>query len=73
MRFHNLTGVVTGLMLLWTAGSAQAGPLLVAGSPGYDETSGIGLKDGYINPDVGRVNNRGTAVGISTRYINDEP
>ena len=58
-------------MVLGAAATAQAGSLLVAGSPAYDPATGTGLKDGKCLPYVGGsgVNNSGTAVGYSMKYV----
>ncbi|MGA2062197.1 MAG: DUF3466 family protein [Thermoguttaceae bacterium] len=58
-------------MLIGLATTAQAGNLLVAGSPGYDQATNTGLKDSgiYVVPGSG-VNNSGTAVGYSGKYVN---
>jgi hypothetical protein len=53
------------------AGKALAAdPLVVAGSPGYNETTSTGLSDGSVpvRPGSG-VNNSGTAVGYGEKYV----
>lgn len=65
-----LIGVVL-IAVAWglSVGRIEAGPLLVVGSPGYDETTGTGMKDGYLctNPGV-CVNGSGTAVSMVPCY-----
>jgi hypothetical protein len=50
--------------------TAQAGALLLAGSPTYDSATGTGLKDGSVPYNPGcAVNNSGVAVAYATKYI----
>ncbi len=66
--------VLTVLSVTFAAGVAQAGPLLVAGSPEYDSTTGTGLKPPFAaltGPEYISVNNNGEAVGCVTQYINN--
>ena len=60
---------IAGLMIGMGA-AAQAGDLLVAGSPLYDQATNTGLKGGSLPyaPGCG-VNNSGTAVGSSEKYV----
>ena len=64
-----IVGVVIG-----SAATAQASSLLVAGPPGYDETTNTGLKGGYFHGgpfDAGScLNSIGMAVGTSSKYVN---
>jgi hypothetical protein len=61
---------IIGIMVAVGA-AAQGGPLLVAGSAGYDPASSTGSKNGTLPFAPGStVNNNGTAVGQSYEYIN---
>jgi hypothetical protein len=59
-----IAGVMIGL-----GSTVQAGDLLVTGSPGYDQTTNTGLKNGPSKPvSSSAVNNNGVAVGYSYKY-----
>jgi hypothetical protein len=70
---HKLNSMILAAVVMIGLGStAQAGVLLVAGSPGYDPATSTGLKDGDATileggPTLG-VNNSGTAVGSAHMY-----
>jgi hypothetical protein len=51
--------------MIGLAAAAQAGNLLVAGSPGFDPATNTGFK----SYDAYGVSNSGTAVGISEKYV----
>ena len=68
---------VNGLAMIVMAAvvSAQAGPLMVAGSPGYDQSTGNGfMNDGGEPSSRGGAcaNNHGTAVGYSFLYVSND-
>jgi len=66
--------ILAAVVAIGLGATAQAGVLLVAGSPGYDPDTSTGLKDGEIvyAPGWG-VNNSGMAVGSSVSYISGSP
>jgi hypothetical protein len=67
---HKLNSMILAAIVMIGLGStAQAGVLLVAGSPGYDPDAQTGLKDGTMSVAPGwSVTNSGTAVGKSIKY-----
>jgi hypothetical protein len=61
--------LVMCLTVLGVGTAAECGPLIVAGSPGFDPDTYRGLKDGEICVAPGwGVNDSGTAVGWAGRY-----
>jgi len=64
-----LCAVAAAGLVATQAMSARAS-VLVAGSPGYDSATDTGLKEGYTSWAPGWVvNNSGTAVGYSWKYV----
>jgi hypothetical protein len=58
------------VVVVLAGGTACAGVLLVAGSPTFDPATSTGLKDAAMNYAPGwGVNNSGTAVGWSQKYV----
>jgi hypothetical protein len=59
-----------GIVAIGLGATAQAGNLLVAGSPEYDQAAGNGMRYSGVPCAPGSgVNNGGTAVGYATKYL----
>jgi hypothetical protein len=62
--------ILAAIVAIGLVSTAQAGVLLIAGSPGYDPDTKTGLKDGTMFVAPGwSVTNSGTAVGQSVSYV----
>jgi len=70
---HKLNSMIlAAIVAIGLGATAQAGVLLVAGSPGYDPGTLTGLKDGTMFVAAGwGVTNTGTAVAQSMSYLNN--
>ena len=73
-KMHRTFRLAIAGMIVGLAATAQAGNLLVAGSPGYDPVTHTGFGNYYnggvyVMPGSG-VNNSGTVVGYSEMYQN---
>ena len=71
---HKLnTMILAAVVAIGLGSTAQAGVLLVAGSPGYDPDTLTGLKDGTMFVAAGwGVTNSGTAVAQSASYVSGD-